>query len=108
MGREDEDESTHLSRGILNWFQEHRIIRWLVLLPMGYVVLQIVLELSATLLRFSFGRLVFIQNDLSVATHPLPVGFSLNLLYFLWLVTLLAGVSRIASLRQRIERLENR
>lgn len=97
----------HVYRWLNKWMKDHPFLKWIIGLPIAYYLTQIMLEIGGLFFRYFFGRLVPIQNDVSVATHPLPVGFSLNVLYLLWLISAFFAFRRFITLRKRIERLED-
>lgn len=96
----------YTTKGIWRWFGNHPIIRWLVLLPSGYLITQGLLEFAGWFYVYFFGGNVIATRDIQVQTHPLPLGFSLNLLFLLWFVAVIIGYQRLIRLRQDIEELE--
>ncbi|MDS0260883.1 hypothetical protein NDI56_15870 [Haloarcula sp. S1CR25-12] len=103
------DTSTGLKNigvSVWEWFGNHPVVRWFVGLLLGWFVMQGVLEFTGTVYQFFFTRVTPVTGDINVRTTPLPLGLSINILFFLWLVTTYAAVARIIRLRQRIEELE--
>ncbi|TKX64177.1 hypothetical protein [Halorubrum sp. GN12_10-3_MGM] len=94
---------------IWRWFERrHAFIQTILLLPITVAVGPDVLGLISSSLNFFFGQLVFLGNDAQTRTHPLPLGFSLNVVYILWFLTAVVGFVQIKSLQDRIKKLENK
>ena len=94
---------------IWHWFERrHAFIQTLLLLPITVAVGPVVLGLISSSLDFFFGRLVTLGNDAQTRTHPLPLGFSLNVIYILWFLTAVVGFVQIKSLQNRIKKLEDK
>jgi hypothetical protein len=91
-----------------HWFERrHAFTQTILLIPITVAVGPIVMGTISSSLDFFFGRLVILGNDAQTRTHPLPLGFSLNVLYILWFITTVVGFVRMKSLQSRIEQLEN-
>lgn len=88
------------------WLDRHPIIKWVVSVAVGLVVSQAMLQAAGWLYAYFFGRMVPIGGDVSVTTTPLPLGLSVNVLFFLWVSTVWVATVRIVRLRQRVEQLE--
>lgn len=96
----------NLLRWLWFWFEDHPVVRWFVLLPIGWIVIQGLLEFVGRFSIFFFGAVIPTSRDIQVETHPIPIGLSLNILFLLWILTTFAAYRRIAILRRRIEILE--
>lgn len=98
----------HLSRWIRSWLERHWVIKWigggLALSGITWVVIQFL----GRIYDYYFGMTGVIGRDLIVQTHPLPVGFSLQVLFILFVILGAVGYFRIASLRRRVEALEDK
>lgn len=98
---------THLYDWAWAWSEEHPLLTWILALPVSWYFTQGMLRVAGDLYSYAFGNNVVASTDLQVQTHPLPVGFSLNLLYVALILALSVSHNRIATLRRRIEELEN-
>jgi len=96
----------HTFNGILARSDDHPIITWLVGIPASWLIMNGILTFSGWFYNYFFGSNVVASTDIQVQTHPLPLGFSLNLLFVVLLLISFWAYRRISLLRARIDRLE--
>ena len=97
-----------LSKSIEIWAEENRKKWWLITLLVGALISQPFLRVVGWLNTFFFGGNVVASRDIEVFVHPLPLGTSLNLTYFLLFILAIITYRHIATLRRRVEELENK
>lgn len=98
----------HFSRSISVWFNQHPVIRFVVLAPVSAVVGWALIQVVEFVQNLFYGRTAPIGRDIQLGTFPIPVGLSLWLLTILMVFVIFVGYFRFVSMRQKIERMEEK
>lgn len=97
---------SHFSRSLSIWFNNHPGLKWIILAPVSAIVGNIGIRLLTGVYIYFFGATVPISRDVEVEVFPAPIGFTLWILLWGFILFALLTYFRFVTLRQRIEDLE--
>ena len=93
---------------IASWFDAHPILKWVIITPISALIGNFAIRLLSASHAYFYGATVPINRDVKLEAFPLPVGFSLWLLTFAFVLLTISMYFRTVTLRQRIEELEKK
>ena len=90
------------------WFGQHPLIKNAIILLISVVVSPILAQMLTQVHLYLFGAIVPISRDVKVEAFPAPIGFTLWVLSFVFILFILQAYFKFISLRQRIENIESK
>ncbi|MDR5672468.1 hypothetical protein RH858_04800, partial [Halalkaliarchaeum sp. AArc-GB] len=96
----------YLSRSLSIWFDRHPVLKWIILAPASAIIGGLGIRLLTGVYVYFFGATVPISRDVKVEVFPAPIGFTLWVLLFAFVLFVLLAYFRFVTLRQRLDELE--